>query len=261
MKDPIVIDPPCFDQAAGWQECEEYVEKCGGLVYEDGEPNWRAAFGADPGVCSCPACGETYWAWGRSQRCVICAFEYPTDAWAMYSYGIQAYRTLNGKMKDGGDPEAYQRVVDYYRRKQERDMQHPYYRYGFEHPHGGDIWWHYHQIDWKFVLSNQGADMYTVSERVSQQLKHTFTYHRPEGNQPERYERIRSEAGKLAHLIACNTPESREQSLALTKLEEAIFFANAAIARNEKWDGGTMLEPLQLTVEVETRRGKPVVHD
>jgi len=26
-------------------------------------------------------------------------------------------------------------------------------------------------------------------------------------------------------------------------------------------DGGTMLEPLQLTVEVETRRGKPVVHD
>lgn len=261
MKNPIVIDPPGFDQRGAWQKCSDYVDKCGGMVHDDGEVNWLAAFGAAPGVCSCPACGEMYWMWGRVQRCVVCAFEYPSDAWPMYSYGIQAYRTLNGKLKYGGDPEAYHRVVAYYQRKQERDMQHPYYRYGFEHPHGGDIWWHYHQIDWKFVISNPGADMYTVSERVSKQLQHTFTYYSPEGNQPQRYQRIRDEAGKLAHLIACSTPESREQSLALTKLEEAIFFANASIARNEKWDGGTMLEPLQLTVEVETRRGKPVKHD
>jgi len=30
-----------------------------------------------------------------------------------------------------------------------------------------------------------------------------------------------------------NTPESREQSLAITALEEAVMWANAAIARRE----------------------------
>lgn len=45
MKNPIVIDPPGFDQAAGWQECQEYVEQCGGIVYDNGEPNWCALFG------------------------------------------------------------------------------------------------------------------------------------------------------------------------------------------------------------------------
>lgn len=92
--------------------------------------------------------------------------------------------------------------------------------------------------------------MYTPSERVSKQLKTTFTYCRPQGNQPQRYERIRDEAGKLAHLIACNTPESREQSIALTKLEEVVMFANAAIARNEEWDGKKMVKPIEgLSVE------------
>ena len=91
--------------------------------------------------------------------------------------------------------------------------------------------------------------MYTPSERVTKQLTSTFRYHRPSGNQPERYERIRDEAGTLAHLIATNTPESREQSLALTKLEEVVMFANAAIARNEEWDGNKMTKPLELTVQ------------
>ena len=40
------------------------------------------------------------------------------------------------------------------------------------------------------------------------------------------------ETGKeLAYLIDEHVPISREQSLALTKLEEAIFWANAGIAR------------------------------
>ncbi len=90
MKDPIVIDPPNFDQKAAWDECREYVGKCGGLSHEDGEPNLRAAFGADPGICSCPCCGEMYWAWGREQKCIDCGFAYPTDWWAMYSWGAQA---------------------------------------------------------------------------------------------------------------------------------------------------------------------------
>lgn len=60
-----------------------------------------------------------------------------------------------------------------------------------------------------------------------------FTYHPPKGDQPERYIRLRDEAKMLAELICEFCPNSRERSLALTKLEEAIFWANASIARNE----------------------------
>lgn len=60
-----------------------------------------------------------------------------------------------------------------------------------------------------------------------------FTYHTPKGNQPHRYVDLRSKAKELAALILSSTPESREQSLAITALEEAVFWANAAIARRE----------------------------
>lgn len=65
-------------------------------------------------------------------------------------------------------------------------------------------------------------------------IENNFTYHAPFGDQTERYVTLRNEAKTLALLIAELTPASREQSLALTNLEQAIFWANAAIARNEK---------------------------
>jgi hypothetical protein len=64
-------------------------------------------------------------------------------------------------------------------------------------------------------------------------LKNRFVYHAPKGNQPERYAIIRDEGYSLAKFIDDLVPESREKSLALTKLEEAVMWANAAIARNE----------------------------
>lgn len=67
----------------------------------------------------------------------------------------------------------------------------------------------------------------------AEELDNRFTYHSPKPNQPARYTQLREEAKALAVSIVELTPESREQSLALTKLEEAIFFANAAIARRE----------------------------
>jgi hypothetical protein len=60
-----------------------------------------------------------------------------------------------------------------------------------------------------------------------------FTYHAPKGDQPERYEMLRAKAKELALLIANLCPDSREKSLALTKLEECVFWSNASIARNE----------------------------
>ena len=64
-------------------------------------------------------------------------------------------------------------------------------------------------------------------------IENRFTHHSPFGDQTERYQEIRELAKKFAYMILEKTPDSREQSLALTNLEQAVFWANAAIARNE----------------------------
>lgn len=64
-------------------------------------------------------------------------------------------------------------------------------------------------------------------------LNKRFTYHPPKGDQAQRYEDIRRNAHSLAAFIDASCPDSREKSLALTKLEEAVMWANASIARNE----------------------------
>lgn len=66
----------------------------------------------------------------------------------------------------------------------------------------------------------------------AQQIENSFTYHAPKGDQQARYVILRDDAKKLAFLIIANTPTSREQSLAITHLEEAIMWANKAIACN-----------------------------
>lgn len=65
------------------------------------------------------------------------------------------------------------------------------------------------------------------------ELETRFTYHAPHGDQTTRYEQLRATAKALAADLVALTPESREQSLALTALEESVFWANAAIARRE----------------------------
>jgi hypothetical protein len=60
-----------------------------------------------------------------------------------------------------------------------------------------------------------------------------FNYHSPTGTQNERYGDIRSAMAYAARVVMQSSMPSREQSLALTKLEEAMFWANAGIARNE----------------------------
>jgi len=65
------------------------------------------------------------------------------------------------------------------------------------------------------------------------ELENRFTYHPPSGTQAERYEKMRSNARELALFIVSVSRESREQSLALTNLDEVVFWTNAAIARRE----------------------------
>lgn len=65
------------------------------------------------------------------------------------------------------------------------------------------------------------------------QIENNFKYHAPKDGQPEKYESIRAKAKEFAHLLNDLCPESREKSLALTKVEESVFWCNASIARNE----------------------------
>lgn len=74
---------------------------------------------------------------------------------------------------------------------------------------------------------------YDLTEKQVADVDNRFTYHPPKEDQSVRYNILRNQARSLAMDILTSTPVSREQSLALTHLEEAIFYANAAIARNE----------------------------
>ena len=64
-------------------------------------------------------------------------------------------------------------------------------------------------------------------------LENTYTYHAPKGDQIQRYQKIRDTVRSVAEMIETECPPSRERSLAFTKLEEAVMWANASIARNE----------------------------
>lgn len=72
-----------------------------------------------------------------------------------------------------------------------------------------------------------------LTEKDVERIEKNFIYHPPKDGQSERYDLLRGCAAALAEEICVDSPDSRERALALTKLEEAIMWANAAIARNE----------------------------
>lgn len=59
-----------------------------------------------------------------------------------------------------------------------------------------------------------------------------FTYHKPIEETAKRYQEIRALAKEFSALVDTLVPNSREASLAQTKIEEAVMWANAGIARN-----------------------------
>jgi hypothetical protein len=59
-----------------------------------------------------------------------------------------------------------------------------------------------------------------------------FDYHAPDEEKATMHAIVRDSYKRLASNIADAIPASREQSLALTALEESLMWANAAIARN-----------------------------
>ncbi|WP_099021299.1 Acb2/Tad1 domain-containing protein [Mycolicibacterium palauense] len=73
---------------------------------------------------------------------------------------------------------------------------------------------------------------YTTPATASD-LKHRFKFHAAETRDRRvAHESVRSELYITALELDRIVPPGREKSLAITKLEEAMFWANAAIARH-----------------------------
>jgi hypothetical protein len=83
-------------------------------------------------------------------------------------------------------------------------------------------------------LNGQETKSTTPRQPTDHELEIRFTYHLPRPDQTRRYEDLRRKAHELAMIMNGYCPPSREYSLALTHLEEAVFWANAAIARRSK---------------------------
>lgn len=80
----------------------------------------------------------------------------------------------------------------------------------------------------------KGVRERSITPEETEKIENNFTYHSPKLNQLPRYETIRLIFKEVAYFLCRVCPQSRELSLALTNLEQAVFWANAAIARNEK---------------------------
>jgi len=62
------------------------------------------------------------------------------------------------------------------------------------------------------------------------QIESTFSSHDVDPSQDITMENVRMHAKVLAHYIEDHCPDSREKSLAFTKLQECVMMANASIA-------------------------------
>lgn len=143
--EPVVIEPAGMNPENEWEKCRAEVDRLGGVVDSHGDVNWRAAFSADPGITTCPVCHVQHWAWGRVVQCARCAFQFPTDWWPMYSYGVNAATAVSrwAKIHQGNNANLQE--------LHEKRLAHAYYKYGFDNP-VADAWAEHERIDWKTVM-------------------------------------------------------------------------------------------------------------
>jgi hypothetical protein len=66
-----------------------------------------------------------------------------------------------------------------------------------------------------------------IDERT---ITNWFTYHPPVGDQSVVYETIRAHAREFAHILNNLVPDGPDKTVAMRKLRECVFIANAAVA-------------------------------
>jgi hypothetical protein len=79
------------------------------------------------------------------------------------------------------------------------------------------------------------APKYLISEADAADMANRFMRHHivSEDEKSDRLLRMSGQTQSLAELYLMNVPPGRERSLAITKLEEAVMWANAGISRGE----------------------------
>ncbi len=67
---------------------------------------------------------------------------------------------------------------------------------------------------------------------TAEEIQKRTSYIKPTEESIDLHSIIRRGVASLMNRIDINVPDSREKSMAITKLEEVMFWANAGIARN-----------------------------
>lgn len=80
---------------------------------------------------------------------------------------------------------------------------------------------------------NEESNILGRKEDKLDSISNNFRYHRPGESTESKHESVRNFLGAVAQEINRVIPHGRESALVQTKLEEAMFWANAAIARNQ----------------------------
>jgi hypothetical protein len=71
-----------------------------------------------------------------------------------------------------------------------------------------------------------------TTESTGTTIERNFSSHQMNTEKLRASDIVRENTKNLASIIAANVPNGRERAIAMTKLEEVMFFANAGIARN-----------------------------
>ena len=70
---------------------------------------------------------------------------------------------------------------------------------------------------------------------MSSDLPDRFKHHKVDDDGARAMEMVRSACLQVAKMIEANVPDGRERSLAIARIEEAVFWANAGIARSGEY--------------------------
>lgn len=103
-----------------------------------------------------------------------------------------------------------------------------------------DEWWaivEHHRVRNRNNRNRQGEQ---VTQELHDRIEWDFTNHPPASDRVvDWFGELRDKAKAFAHAVADVCPPGREQSLALTKIEEGLMFSIAAVARHTDDRPGT----------------------